>query len=53
MADIINEDSCKKKCGSVGYVAPEIFLSKGYDEKVDVFSLGIIFYTLCYKTMPF
>ncbi len=53
LADIVTEENSKKKCGSVGYVAPEIFLSKGYDEKVDVFSLGVIFYTLCYKNMPF
>ena len=27
-------------------MAPEIFLAKGYDEKVDIFSAGIILYTM-------
>ena len=28
------------------YMAPEIFSSKGYNEKVDIFSVGILLYTL-------
>lgn len=38
------------KCGTPGYVAPEILnlgqLNDCYDEKVDIFSLGAIFYKL-------
>jgi serine/threonine protein kinase len=34
------------KCGSPGYVAPEIFMDNGYDYKADIFSLGSVFYNL-------
>ena len=34
------------KCGSPGYVAPEILNDMSYDYKVDVFSTGIILYLL-------
>jgi len=35
-----------QKCGSPGFVAPEIFKGKGYNHKVDMFSLGAILFTL-------
>ena len=38
------------RCGTEGYIAPEVFLNKGdfieYDNKIDVYSLGVIFYKL-------
>jgi serine/threonine protein kinase len=34
------------KCGSPGYVAPEIFLETGYNYKADIFSLASVFYNL-------
>ena len=34
------------KCGSPGYVAPEVFKGQWYSYKVDVFSLGSVFYQL-------
>lgn len=42
-----------KKCGTPGYVAPEIFHSDYYDSKVDIFSAGVIFYYLIYGILPF
>lgn len=42
-----------KKCGTPGYVAPEIFKTKTYDQKIDVFSLGVVYYILVYGRMPF
>jgi serine/threonine protein kinase len=34
------------KCGTPGFMAPEIFSDEFYDEKVDIFSAGIILYIL-------
>ena len=34
------------KCGSPGYIAPEILRSTGYNQKADIFSLGALFYSM-------
>jgi calcium-dependent protein kinase len=34
------------KCGTPGYVAPEILRSEGYTNKCDIFSLGAVFFNL-------
>ncbi|KAH8924627.1 Pkinase-domain-containing protein [Atractiella rhizophila] len=41
-------------CGTTGYAAPEMLAGKKYaPEEVDIWSLGIIFYTLLTGSMPF
>ena len=43
------EEDYKKlfsRCGTPGYVAPEILNDKDYDAKVDVFSVGVIMYMM-------
>lgn len=35
-----------KRCGTAGYVAPEVFRNYSYNEACDVFSLGCIFYKI-------
>ena len=35
-----------QRCGSPGYMAPEIFKSTGYNFKVDIFSTGVLMYKL-------
>jgi serine/threonine protein kinase len=42
-----------KKCGSPGYIAPELIYQPIYNEKVDMFSIGSILYILVSKKAPF
>ncbi|CAD8133707.1 unnamed protein product [Paramecium pentaurelia] len=57
LACFLNEDILFKRCGTPGFVAPEILLYKEgdpfYDEKCDVFSAGVIFYVLLTGRQPF
>jgi len=43
-----NDELVVQKCGTPGYVAPEILKSgsRGYSYKCDVFSLGSVFFNL-------
>lgn len=42
-----------QRCGSPGYVAPEVCLGRKYGCKVDVFGFGIVLYFSLSKEMPF
>ena len=42
------------QCGTPAYIAPEVFLKKGYKGFAsDVWSCGIVLYALLYGTVPF
>ena len=34
------------KCGTPGFMAPEIFAEETYDEKIDIFSAGVVLFIL-------
>ena len=36
----------KQKCGTPGYVAPEVFTGRGYSYKADIFGAGSVFFNL-------
>ena len=41
-----NISSLKEKCGTPGFVAPEVLHGNGASYKSDIFSLGSLLYTL-------
>mmetsp|Transcript_23254 Transcript_23254/g.64955 ORF Transcript_23254/g.64955 Transcript_23254/m.64955 type:complete len:682 (+) Transcript_23254:57-2102(+) len=53
-ASVHDSESMKVKCGTPGYMAPEMVGESGiYGEKVDVFAAGVVHYALISKTVPF
>ena len=41
------------RCGTPGFVAPEIYLDQPYTCNADVFSLGVVFFVMLTGKMPF
>ena len=39
--------------GNYNYFPPEVILSEGYDEKIDIWCLGILTFELVYGHHPF
>jgi serine/threonine protein kinase len=40
-------------CGTVDYVPPEIVEGSSYDERVDIWAIGVLLYELASGTAPF
>ena len=56
LATKVTYDGEKKRtiCGTPNYIAPEVLSSRiGHSYEVDVWSLGVIFYTLLFGRPPF
>ena len=48
-----NEHMLNTLCGSPMYMAPEIMLKKRYNNKSDLWSVGVIFYEVLFGTTPY
>lgn len=48
-AEPINHKELVSKAGTPGYIPPEIFKLHPYTDKGDVFSVGVIFYSVCLR----
>ncbi|CRH02816.1 protein kinase 2, putative [Plasmodium relictum] len=53
LASFLNSPSMNMRCGSPGYVAPEILKYASYGTKVDIFSLGVILFNILCGYPPF
>ena len=40
-------------CGTPEFIAPEVIIGQGYDDRIDWWGLGILTYELIYKSTPF
>lgn len=49
---IVGRQSLQRKCGTPEYAAPEIFLGD-YNEKCDMWSLGVLIYIMIIGEHPF
>ena len=47
-----NDSTLNMKCGTPYYAAPEV-IKKKYNEKCDIWSTGVILYTLLVQEIPF
>ncbi|KAI7872969.1 kinase-like domain-containing protein [Spinellus fusiger] len=48
-----HDDILMTACGTPGYVAPEVLLQTGYGKPVDIWSVGVIMFTLLSGYTPF
>ncbi|CAD8126270.1 unnamed protein product [Paramecium sonneborni] len=55
LADYYNSDGeyMFKRCGTPGYVAPELLQDKIYDYKIDMFSAGVLMFIMLSGQSPF
>ena len=50
---IDSRESVTQKLGTIGYCAPEVILKNDYNEAVDMWSVGIVYYLLLIGSLPF
>ena len=49
----LNNDFRNTYCGTTDYLSPEMILGTGHNEKLDVWTVGILMYELLYGVPPF
>ena len=47
------KEKVNENLGTLVYVAPEIILREPYDERIDIWSLGVMLYYIIYEKFPF
>jgi len=50
---VVPDEIMTESCGTPAYVAPEVLHKKGYKKEVDMWSAGVIFFTLICRQLPF
>jgi len=54
IATVLKQNENRKTfCGTLNYLAPEMLLGKNYDEKIDVWAIGIVIYECFIGNVPF
>ena len=51
--EIRENEKIKEKLGSINYMAPEILLDMEYDNKVDMWAIGVVLYNMLSGKQPF
>lgn len=49
----LNNDFRNTYCGTPDYLSPEMILGTGHDEKLDVWTLGVLMYEMMTGNPPF
>lgn len=47
------EDTLDVPCGTLGYVAPEVLMMRGYGREVDMWSIGVVLFLMVRGRLPF